>query len=329
MAHALDFTTGKAGIAYVGATPWHGMGQMLIPGLPIEQWRIAAGLDWSCLRAGPEFDRTDGTRGTADEHQVLYRSDSGAVLSIMSKKYQPVQPAEVLDFYRELTEQHGFQLETAGSLKGGRRIWALARVPESFELPGKDISNLYLLLATSYDGSAATQCRWTSVRVVCNNTFGLACVGAADVTVPHSTTFNADNVKIELGVGNAFQDYKRAAEAFADRPITMRETTNFLMNVYLDIVDDEGAKAFRAEHGEKGDKQIEKLTERFQRALFNSPGAHTQAAQGTLWGVLNAVTHDVDFLKPARSQENRLNASWFGDGNTLKAKAFVAALGMV
>lgn len=316
-------------MAFVGETPWHSLGSMLIPGLPLEVWRKQAGLDWNCLRAGPEFDRADGTRGTANDHQVLYRSDSGAVLSIMSKKYQPVQPAEVLDFYKDLTEKHGFQLETAGSLKGGRRIWALARVPLSFELPGRDISNLFLLLATSFDGSASTQCRWTAVRVVCNNTFGLAIIGAPDVSVPHVAKFDADTVKLDMQIGDVWTNYSVAAAAFAKRPVTQKEVVNFLMDVYLDITSDEQAKAFAAEGGAKAEKQLEKLTERFQRALFNSPGAHTEAALGTLWGVLNACTFDADFLKPARSQANRLESAWFGDGSALKAKAFQRAMAMV
>jgi phage/plasmid-like protein (TIGR03299 family) len=329
MTAALDMTTGKAGIAYVGEVPWHGQGQMMIPGLPIDVWRKQAGLDWRCLRAGVQFDRDDGTKGVSTKHNVLYRSDSGAVLSVMSAKYQPVQPAEILDFYQDLTAKHGFQLETAGSLKGGRRIWALARCPERFELPGRDVSNLYLLLATSFDGTASTQCRWTAIRVVCNNKFGLAIVGAADVSVPHHTVFNADEVKLSMQIGDAWANYGAMAAAFAKRPVTQKEVTSFLLQVYLDLVTDDDVRAKREKDGEKLDKQIEKLTERFQRALFNSPGAHTEAARGTLWGVVNAVTHDADFLKPARNQGNRLESAWFGDGAQLKAKAFDLARTMV
>ena len=31
MAHMIDETTGRAAIAYIGATPWHGLGQALTP----------------------------------------------------------------------------------------------------------------------------------------------------------------------------------------------------------------------------------------------------------------------------------------------------------
>jgi len=48
-------------------------------------------------------------------------------LSVVSSRYQVVQPREILEFYRDLTEVGGFELETAGVLKDGKKLWALAR----------------------------------------------------------------------------------------------------------------------------------------------------------------------------------------------------------
>jgi hypothetical protein len=36
MAHQLDLTTGKAAMAYVGDTPWHGLGQQLTVNSPLD-----------------------------------------------------------------------------------------------------------------------------------------------------------------------------------------------------------------------------------------------------------------------------------------------------
>ena len=33
-------------MAYVGATPWHGLGSRLSPKQPIEIWQREAGMDW-------------------------------------------------------------------------------------------------------------------------------------------------------------------------------------------------------------------------------------------------------------------------------------------
>lgn len=59
-----------------------------------------------------------------------------------------VQPHEVLHFYQDLVEVGGFELETAGSLKGGRKLWALAKTGRDMELKDGDRVKSYQLLAT-------------------------------------------------------------------------------------------------------------------------------------------------------------------------------------
>jgi phage/plasmid-like protein (TIGR03299 family) len=103
-----------------------------------------------------------------------------------------VQPKEVLEFYRDLTEVSGYELETAGVLKAGRKFWALARTGKESALKGNDVVKGYLLLATSCDGTLATTATPTTIRVVCNNTLSIALNGASSaIKVPHSTSFDA------------------------------------------------------------------------------------------------------------------------------------------
>lgn len=112
---------------------------------------------------------------------MLFRSDTKAPLSVVSQRFQVVQPSEILDFYRDLTEVSGFDLnQTAGVLKGGRKIWALARTGQSSTLKGNDVNNADVLLATAYDGTLATTAQFMSIRVVCNNTLAVA-LGLATV----------------------------------------------------------------------------------------------------------------------------------------------------
>ena len=126
MAHALDFTTGKAGIAYVGETPWHGLGNQLSPQQPLDVWAQQDGLDWQIRETPVRFiTESAGNLGAImsfPEQKVLFRSDTQAPLSVVSQRYQVVQPRAILEFYRDLTEVSGFELETAGVLKGGRKL---------------------------------------------------------------------------------------------------------------------------------------------------------------------------------------------------------------
>lgn len=337
MAHELSVAAdGRASMAYVNATPWHGMGQKLTPDADLITWQQEAGLDWRAELAEVKYERkfidTDGRENSLitskPDSRVIYRSDTGVPLSVVSDRYRPVQPKDVIEFYRDLTERHGFALETAGALKGGRKIWALAKTPASMLLRDNDRVDGYLLLATSFDGSMATQARFTSIRVVCNNTLTFAAAqGAADVTVPHSTSFDADKVKLDLKVGDAWAAFEAQSKLMTDRVVSRDETVRLFLDAYYGLSDIEQIRAFQAD--EKKAKQGEKLMERLTSALFESPGAHLASARGTLWGVLNAVTFDVDHALPSRSQDSRLDKAWFGQGESIKRRAWDAALKLV
>ena len=191
-------------MAYAGQRPWHGLGNKLAAGQSIEQWRQSAGMDWAIEESDVRF--VAGKDGIGSLHafpdqKVLYRSDTRRPLAVVSRRFQVVQPGEILEFYRDLTEVGGFELETAGVLAEGRKVWALARTGQSAVLKGKDQVDGYLLLATACDGTLATTAQFTSVRVVCNNTLKIA-VGdnRGAIKVPHRSAFDPDAIKCQLGL---------------------------------------------------------------------------------------------------------------------------------
>ena len=143
-------------MAYVGERPWHGLGKQLAAGQSIQQWKQSAGMDWCIEEAEVRYITGRNGVGTLSAYpgqKVLYRSDTQAPLAVVSKRFQVVQPGEILEFYRDLTEIGGFELETAGVLAEGRKVWALARTGQSAVLKGKDQVDGYLLLATACDGT--------------------------------------------------------------------------------------------------------------------------------------------------------------------------------
>ena len=90
-------------MAYVGSTPWHGLGNQLTEGEPLEVWLQQAGMAWTIRESPVLFEANDAHRSFA-ETKVLFRSDSLAPLSVVSQRYKVVQPSEVLEFYRDLVE---------------------------------------------------------------------------------------------------------------------------------------------------------------------------------------------------------------------------------
>ena len=311
-------------MAYVGATPWHGLGSRLSPKQPIEIWQREAGMDWK-IQDSPVHFKSDsigalGSIHTFPDQKVLYRSDTKAPLSVVSQRYQVVQPREVLEFYRDLTEVSGFELETAGVLKGGRKFWALARTGQGTTLRGNDQVNGYLLLATSCDGTLATTATPTTVRVVCNNTLTIALDGSAKaIKVPHSTRFDPQAVKKQLGIGvSQWDNFMHRMQMLSERKVQWHEAMGFFMNVLCDANPNMPLPAVLP--NERALRKVQCLYEGQGR------GSTLESAQGTAWGLLNAVTEYVDHERRARSIEYRMDSAWFGQGAQLKQRALEAAL---
>jgi phage/plasmid-like protein (TIGR03299 family) len=309
MAHQLTITSrGSAEMAFVGATPWHGLGQILLPEASIEEWRVAAGMDWDIKRTNVQY--TNGELHDWKDNDVLYRSDTNTPLAIVSPRYKEVQPKQVLEFFRSLVEQNGFTLETAGTLKGGRRFWALARTGFDGEVVDGDNINTYLLLVTSCDGGLATTAQFTSVRVVCNNTLQMSLNTSCGtrVSVRHNTEFNPNSFKAELGLN--------AVEVYTDFMDRMKGFANTSLS---------GARAeeiIEAMFAKKGVTVPIRATKGFKTVLqlFNGVGKGSQidGVAGTAWGLVNAVTEYSDFHIRAKNQEYRLDSAWFGAGHALK-----------
>lgn len=332
MAHALDFTTGDAGIAirYDGATPWHGYGTRVPDGADLDTWRIAAGLNWDVDERVVYYSRrlpkgigsTDGLRNVPtpiENRKALVRTDTQDCLSVVGKGYHVVQPEQVLEFYRDLIEANGFTMDTAGSLMDGRRIWALARIGETTRIFGQDKIDGYVLLATSYDGTMATTCQFTSVRVVCNNTLEWATEkGDGAFKLSHNKKFDPDEAKGLLGLTKeAWEEYESKVNLLATRSVDLETALAFFTTVLgkdAIVVNDDGKPEYSP--------TFHKMFAAYER----SPGANLRSAHHTAWGLVNAVTFYQDHMARGSKSGSRLNSSWFGSGANRKAKAFEEAL---
>lgn len=311
-------------MAYVGQTPWHGLGNQLSANQSIEVWQQQAGMDWDIKEAPVQFmDSVDETQSrliTFAQNKVLYRSDTNTPLSVVSQRYQVVQPREILEFYRDLTEVSGFQLETAGVLKGGKKVWALARTGHSAILQGNDVTNAYVLLATACDGTLATTAQFTAIRVVCNNTLAVALGdNKGAVKVPHSTAFDAQAVKQKLGISvSSWDSFMYRMKQLSERKVKHAEAEQFFRRLFSDS--EQPATQTPNEHAMR--KTL---------SIYNGQGrgAELGSAKGTALGLLNSVTEFVDHERRARNSDYRLDSAWFGQGATLKQNALEQTLLML
>lgn len=325
MAHELDFSNGRANMAYVGKVPWHELGHALPGNADLKTWRKAAGLDWS-VKATPVLYRAQRRAGGVrmiPDHRLLLRSDTRAPLGIVSRRYKVVHPGEVLSFFEELVNGNGFTMETAGSLRGGKRIWALARVGEDAHIVNGDNVRPYLLLATSYDASMATTAQFTSIRVVCNNTL-TAAVGdhgsrgrtyEPRVTIRHIREFNAKEVREQLSIAtSSWEEFILKTRQMAAVKVNDDLMDVFLLDLYQVTRDDE-----RAIDKARKSKAYTRITQ-----LFKGEAMGAEMVGKTLWGAVNAVTEYVDHER-GNKRETALDAAWFGEGAALKNRALSMA----
>ena len=311
-------------MAYQGQQPWHGLGNRLVPKQSIDTWTRAAGLDWEIESSEVRFVSGNGNLGAIHafpDQRVLYRSDTKAPLAVVSSRYQIVQPAEILEFYRDLTLAGNFELETAGSLLGGRKFWALAKTGHTGVLKSKDEIQGYLLLATACDGTLATTAQFTAVRVVCANTLKVALgESTGAVKVPHRSQFDAQAVKRQLGIAvSSWDAFMVRTKALAERKVTDSAAEAFFRKVLTYPAPDRDGQVVN----ERAMKAVSELY------AGRGKGSTLSSAAGTAWGVLQAVTEFCDHHRQARSEDHRKNSAWFGQGAVIKQKAWDEALKLV
>ena len=336
MSHELYIVDGEASMAYTGDTPWHGLGVSMPEDATLEDWIHKAGFNWSIKQAPVQFDTGnvhpfDQTTilATMDSRNVLYRSDTLKPLSVMSGRYKIVQPRTVMEYFRDITEEHGLKMETAGILKDGSVYWALARTGQSDKVNG-DVHNGYVLLATSADGSLATINKMTSVRVVCNNTLDMSLMGKGDtqVRIKHSTEFDPARAKKALGLIDfeaSWNEHMGVLRHLDRIVVSHNQATAF----FTELLRPAALAKAKISYGygdaiqdNTMDKAVRGL-EALEEAYMIAPGA----VPGTAYGLVQGVSRFIDHER-GQDSAKRLQSAWFGQGDQMKARAVTNALAL-
>ena len=153
MAHQISMFDGVGEAAFALRPAWHGLGRTLDYVPDSEAMIEAAHLGWS-VGARP-LVTCDGR--SVPGYFATVREDTGAVLGVVSDRYKVVQNRDAFDFLDSLLQDGVLRYESAGALKGGRVVWALARMPSDDEIAPGDVSRRYILFSTTHDGSGSVQ----------------------------------------------------------------------------------------------------------------------------------------------------------------------------
>lgn len=317
MSHELEMINGKASMAYVGETPWHGLGQELPLGVTPQQMLEAAQLDWS-VEKHPVYADVNGVR-VATSKKALVRSNDNRVMSIVGEGWNPVQNSEAFNFFNDWVAAGEMEMCTAGALKDGEIVWALAKVNESFDiLNGQDTVDSYMLFTNPHQFGKSMTIMDTMIRVVCNNTLTWAHqVGAASskVSVSHRSVFDADRVKMALGISKErLAAYKERAEYLTTKRFDDESIVEYFKRVF----------PMTTKKGQEDDR----MSRRAQEAMYfkdTQPGA--ALGEGSFWQLFNTVTYMIDH-EVGTSDDSRLASAWYGHGSAVKKNAMEVALEM-
>lgn len=308
MSALLEEFDGQA--SYVGRKPgWHNLGIVEDDLTYQESLRHARLAGWN-VRAEPLVARVGPDLVEIDGHQLILRDHPGsgkteAFAGVVGDRYEPIQNEQAFAIAEHL-EALGATVETAGSIRGGRQTFVAMALPSSFVLDPEgaaDHVNGYLLLATSHDGTLATQAGSTYVRVVCANTFDIAIPGLKRTyKVRHTATGAERLAEAQAALVMANKYGERLAQEAAALYRTSMDAAAFIKvatNLYPKPDEDKKGAVTRWE------KKIDLLGD-----LFDGGGDvdYTLAnVRRTAWAGLNALTERLDWHRKARG----------GDGSTL------------
>lgn len=299
--------------------PWGEVGKDLPANASLEQILKAAKLNWNVDRK-PLYCMDGNKTKEVPNFFALRRSDNKQVLDICGNQYKPVQNEDSFKFFKKFVEAGKAKLTEAGELSGGRFVWAMADLNNSFTIGKDDVVKCKLLLASPHEQGKSFRISMVAYRLVCGN--GLM----RDMTegyfrMSHKLAFDEDMMsKAEQVLGLANNSFDTLAETI--QKLSRKKVSSHKGISYI-------ASVFHPELGNAPPDQIvkegNKATQLALSALDNAPGHAMLGSEGTAWGLLNAVTYTTDHLL-GHTPDARLRKAWFGKTAILKQRAVDLAI---
>lgn len=286
---------------------WHGLATVIPESPTSEDAIVAAGLDWT-VEKKPIFD---ASRNEIKNYFANTRDSDGSVLGVVSGRYEIVQNKDAFSFTDSLVDE-GLTYESAGSLRDGKCIWLLGKMPKTTIL-GDDVEN-YIAFTNTFDGSGAIQVCLTPTRIVCMNTLNFALKTAKR---KWSTRHIGDmqsklyEAQVTLGLINQYTEaLNQDAERLASLKMSDGEIEQMLDMMYPIKEDSSNVTKLR----------VQKLKDNFFYCLQQDD---IKKFRGTKYAVMMAATDFADHSDPIRKTENYKANRWL---SVMQGHPFVDAV---
>lgn len=334
---------------FVREKAWHGLGTVLREAPNTREALRVSGLDWS-VELAPVYC-TPGvdpeTVGNPDFSSIIQCPDARAivrtrhqqdgdiasdVLGVVGDRYEPLQNVDAFAWFDPIIADRDCSLEAAGSVKGGRHVWILARINSGAQQVGRnpqDIANPYLLLSNSHDGTRAVTVAFTPIRVVCWNTLSAAnrLADKASETsrkVRHTRSAANTLAGVRETLNLAAKDFTSKALLWRDMasadiaPRGSQKLVQTVQRFARTVFGNPTAVAAAKKAGEVDSLPQVRAEEHVWRLLHNGPGA--DSAGLSPFGLYMAATHYADHQN-GHNAGTRLASTWFGAGAQVRERA--------
>ncbi len=315
----ISFINGKAEAAFaLKPAWWDAASEYVLDHVPNSDEMIkAAHLDWD-VELQPIYDHAGNH---IPGHATSIRQDTGLHLGVMSDSYRVVQNPDAFSFLDGLLQDGVMKYESAGALRGGRTVWALARMPSVDQIAEGDDLNRYVLWLNSHDAKGALYAIPTSLRIACSNSAALAIRGQRGIKHVGDMTAKLQQAHALLSQADQqFTDFRDKAQVMA-RSRYSREQANDYIATLLPKPEQEGRSATIHE------RKVESI-----RSAFRSERNQLPSIRGTFWSLYNSVSEAVDhgqfYAFKGNRAESRMQSVLMGPGADFKRQAFDLAFNM-
>lgn len=340
MAHNINYNsnTGRYSFFSVKEKAWHALGQ-IVQEYPTSAEAIKhAQLDYEVAKS-PLFTKGSDIIQTSDSIEIgstelkvpdyfaNIRTDNNTVLGVVGKDYHIVQNREAFSFFDSIVGGgDGILYETAGALGNGERIFITAKLPDYIRVGnGDDVTEKYIFLTTSHDGSGSITAAFTPIRIVCQNTLNASLRSMSNVVrIRHTSGAKQrlDDAHKVMGLANTLStQLEDIFNNWAKVKVSDKEVKKLIQLALcpnketLDLLkkgaEDEISTLFK-----------NTVEDAFSYAMV-SDSQQMETTKGTLFGAYNAVTGYYQNVRKYKDDEAKLQSIVMGGTAQLKSqKAF-------
>jgi phage/plasmid-like protein (TIGR03299 family) len=318
-----------------GKKAWHMLGEEIPEGLGAWEGFKRLKLDWETALTPVEVT-VDGHKIVDEDFQIHYRKDNYQSLGVVGVGYKPISNKALAEFADALVgEDAAIRLETAGSLRGGKKVFLSCKLPRSVEVSSEDILDLYVIGSNTHDGSGAFQFYGSSIRPVCENTLGWSERSATGmIRFEHSGDTHIKVEQAQAALGILVKDSKRFdEECHALAKLKLKKDQ---LHGYFDAVYDATFGKISADWPKKEqERRAEHKTKMLARWMqkMEEKNQQLKGIKGSAWAAYNSYSewsdHERGRYLAVDQSDARVHSNLFGVSHVAKRKAFSKALALV